>query len=76
MCAPVIHGTGFIPHPSKPSVLPPSPPGRLNRSPPSALQTAPFTQGSLALREGKKQHKYQKFLIFGIDKGALNRYNI
>ena len=31
MCAPVIHGTGFIPLSSKPSVLPPSPLGRLNK---------------------------------------------
>ena len=31
MCAPVIHGTGFIPLSSKPSVLPPYPLGRLNK---------------------------------------------
>ena len=49
---PVFNGTGFIPHPSKPSVLPPSPLGRLNRIPPSASHTSSFRQGSLPLWEG------------------------
>ena len=49
---PVFNGTGFIPHPSKPSVLPPSPLGRLNRLPPSASHTSSFRQGSLPLWEG------------------------
>ena len=59
MCAPVIHGTGFIPHPSKPSVLPPSPLGRLpfgKLGYPSFVffgfaEKSTFPSGKAALRE-------------------------